>query len=83
MENDLIIKKDTISLVYLLDKGCMTLKNTNKYAEILEIINKIINDINFMLELQKNTIPIRPDRNFVRNMSLKRNKYSQNTKRCL
>jgi hypothetical protein len=48
MENDLIIKKNTISLVYLLDKGCMTLENTEKYAEILEITNKIINDVNYM-----------------------------------
>ena len=34
-------------------------------------------------ELQKNSIPIRPERNNKRNMGLKANKYSLNTKRCL
>ena len=126
-------------MVYLLDKGCMTLENTERYAEVLEITNKIIKDVCFMLEnrmkstyftrrtekmdfkdlityalnfakkslqfvmallqeniekrqkmvdkimleLQKNTIPIRPNRSYERNMYLKRNKYAQNTKRCL
>jgi len=50
MRNRLIIKKDTSSMVYLLDKGCMTLENTERYAEVLEITNKIINDVCFMLE---------------------------------
>ena len=36
-----------------------------------------------MQELSRNTIPIRPDRSFERNMSLKKNKYSLNTKRAL
>jgi hypothetical protein len=47
----------------------------------IEKRQKMVNRI--MLELQKNTIPIRPDRSYERNMALKRNKYSQNTKRCL
>ena len=37
-------------LVYLLDKGCITVDKTVRYAKTLEISNKIINDVNFMLE---------------------------------
>jgi IS4 transposase len=47
----------------------------------IEERKKMVNKI--MLELQKNTIPIRPDRIYERNMELKRNKHSLNTKRCL
>lgn len=36
-----------------------------------------------LIEIQKNTIPIRPDRSYERNMELKRNKYSLTTKKCL
>lgn len=46
----LIIKKDTSSLVYQFDKGCLAVKNTERYTEILELTSKIISDVCFMLE---------------------------------
>jgi hypothetical protein len=37
-------------MVYLLGKGCMAVENTKKYSEVLDITNKIIKDVCFMLE---------------------------------
>jgi hypothetical protein len=49
--------------------------------ENIEKRQKMVDKI--MLELQKNTIPIRTDRSYERNMALKRNKYALSSKRCL
>jgi len=48
--------------------------NTEKRQKMIDKI---------MSELKKSTIPIRPGRSFKRNLELKRNRYSLNTKKCL